>query len=295
MNLVVGATGLVGGEICRLLAEAGKPVRALVRASSDPAKVQRLEALGATIVRGDLRDRASLQAACRGAVHVLATAACIPTAYVPEQNTPATDREGYLALIDAAKKAGVRQLVYTSFSEMDGAFPLQDTKRAVEAHLRESGLVYTILRPTCFMEVWLSPHVVLDYPNRKARIQGPGENPISWISAFDVARFAVASLDNPRAENRTIDLGGPEALSPLSVVKIFETVSGKPFEVTHVPLEALRAQLAAASDPMMQSLTGLMIASNTVPAIDVKEALAAFPMKLRSVHEYARGVMTGAA
>jgi NADH dehydrogenase len=292
MNLVVGATGLVGGEICRLLAEAGKPVRALVRASSDPAKVRKLEELGATIVRGDLRDRASLQAACRGAVHVLATAACIPMAYVPEQNTPATDRDGYFALIDSAREAGVRQFVYTSFAAMDGVFPLQDTKRAVEAHLRKSGLVYTILRPTCFMEVWLGPHVVLDYPNRKARIQGPGENPISWISAFDVARFAVASLDNPRAENLTIDLGGPEALSQLAVVKIFETVGGKPFDVTHVPLETLRSALASATDPMMQSLTALMIASNTVAAIDMKDALAAFPMKLKSVQEYARAVMS---
>ena len=56
MNLVIGATGLVGMEICRLLSAAGKPVRAFVRASSDRAKVEKLKAFRANIVIGDLRD-----------------------------------------------------------------------------------------------------------------------------------------------------------------------------------------------------------------------------------------------
>src|SRR5438445_3363668 len=67
MILVVGATGLLGGEICRRLRERGHPVRALARETSDPAKVQRLTSLGAEIMRGDLKDRASLDQACRGA------------------------------------------------------------------------------------------------------------------------------------------------------------------------------------------------------------------------------------
>ncbi|MFN2513128.1 MAG: SDR family oxidoreductase, partial [Pyrinomonadaceae bacterium] len=66
MNLVVGATGLLGNEICRLLAEAGKPARALVRASSDPGKVTQLESLQLEIARGDLKNPSSLEVACRG-------------------------------------------------------------------------------------------------------------------------------------------------------------------------------------------------------------------------------------
>ena len=65
VNLVVGATGMVGSEVCRRLIAAGKDVRALVRAPSDPDKVKQLRALGAKTVLGDLRDRASLDAACR--------------------------------------------------------------------------------------------------------------------------------------------------------------------------------------------------------------------------------------
>ena len=59
-NLVVGATGLVGQGICRLLVEQGRPVRALVRCTSDPEKVARLRELGAELAHGDLKDPASL-------------------------------------------------------------------------------------------------------------------------------------------------------------------------------------------------------------------------------------------
>ena len=229
MNLIVGATGMVGTEICRLLALAGKPVRALVRATSDPAKVEKLKTLGASVVQGDLRDAASLKAACQGVKAVITTASSMPFAYNPSDNTPhTTDRDGNLSLVAAAREAGVQQLVYTSFPPMPASFPLQDAKRAVEERLRGSGLTYTILQPTYFTEIWLSPAVGFDAANRKAVIYGTGENPISWMSLLDVAQFAVASLDNPAARNATLELGGPRGISPSDVVKIFEQAGGSP-------------------------------------------------------------------
>src|SRR4051812_1521715 len=81
MNLVVGATGMVGTEICRLLTSAGQPIRAMVRNSSDPIKVELLKTLGATVMRGDLRDARSLKAACQGAKTVVTTASAMPFAY----------------------------------------------------------------------------------------------------------------------------------------------------------------------------------------------------------------------
>ena len=289
MNFVIGATGMVGMEICRLLTASGKPVKALVRASSDAGKVKKLKDMGATVVEGDLRDSASLKAACRGATAVIDTASSMPFAYAPEQNTPqSTDQDGALSLVDAARAAEVEQFVYTSFPRMAVPFPLQDAKRAVEARLRDSGLMYTILRPTNFTEVWLSPAVGFNAAESKATIYGTGDNGISWISFLDVAQFAAASLGNPAARNRTVELGGPRAISPHNVIKIFENMSGKAFEVTHVPVEALQSQLAAAVDPMQKSFIGLMLGYAGGTPIDMTDTLKAFPVKLRTVEEYAR-------
>jgi len=77
-----------------------------------------------------------------------------------------------------------------------------------------SGIAYTILRPTFFTEIWLSPAVGFDATNATATIYGAGQNPISWISLGDVAEFAVCCRDNPEARNAILELGGPQALSP---------------------------------------------------------------------------------
>lgn len=292
MNLIVGATGMVGSEICRLIAASGKPVKALVRTSSDSAKVEKLKGLGATVVQGDLRDRISLKAACRGVNAVISTASAMPFAYTPGENTPqSTDQDGCLSLIDVAREAGVQQFVYTSFPPMAASFPLQDAKRAVEARLRDSGLIHTILRATYFTEVWLSPAVGFDYVNFKAAVYGTGENAISWISFLDVAQFAVASLDNPAARNITLELGGPEGISPGDVIKIFEKVGGKVFEVTQVTVDALQGQLAGAADPMQRSFVALMLGYASATAIDMTATLKTFPLTLRTVAAYARSVM----
>ena len=79
MNLVVGATGLLGSEICRLLSAQNKTVRALVRTTSEPGKVAELEDLNAEIATGDLKDPLSLDAACRGASAVISTASSMPS------------------------------------------------------------------------------------------------------------------------------------------------------------------------------------------------------------------------
>jgi len=292
MNLVIGSTGMVGTEICRLLTASGRPVKALVRPSSAPAKVENLKRLGATVVEGDLRDPISLNAACDGVQAVISTASSMPFAYMPGVNTPqSTDQDGCLSLIEAARKAGVRQFVYLSFPPMAASFPLQDAKRAVETRLRDSGLMYTILRPTYFTEVWLSPAVGFDYLNSKATVYGTGENAISWISFLDVAQFAVASLGSPATRNVTLELGGPEGLSPRHVIEIFEKIGGEAFEVTQVPVEALQGQLAGATDPMQQSFVALMLGYAGAAAIDMTAALKTFPLKLRTVEVYARSVM----
>ena len=296
MNLVIGATGMVGSEICHLLTADKQPVRGLVRATSDPAKVDTLKSSGVEIIQGDLRDYASLQAACEGVTTVISTASSMPFSYTPGENDiSSVDRDGLKNLIRAAKAAGTKLFIYTSFSsQIDLDFPLRNAKRSVEEYLKESGLNYTILRPSYFAEVWLSPAVGFDATNGKAQIFGSGKNPISWISYLDVAKFAVLSLTTKEAQNSVLELGGPESLSPLQVVQVFEEVSGKTFEVQHVPEEALEVQQKAASDPMQQSFTGLMRCYAQGDFIDMQETLKVYPIKLATIRDYARQTLVTA-
>jgi NADH dehydrogenase len=282
---------MLGGEICRRLVAAGKPVRALVRATSDPAKVEALRALGVELAQGDLRDRASVEAACQGVRAVTSTVSSMPFSYRPGENDiQAVDLEGLTTLIAAAQAADVSRFVYTSFT-MELDFPLHNAKRAVEQRLRDSGLVYTVLRPSYFMEVWLSPALGFDAANATANLYGDGNAPISYISFQDVAQFAVDSLDNLAARYATLELGGPDAPSPLQVVRIFEEIGGRPFTVQHVPEDALRAQQEAATDPMEQSFAGLMRCYAQGDAVEMGATLEAFPLQLTSVREYASSVL----
>jgi len=287
MTLVVGATGLLGGEICRLLAAEGKPVRALVRSTSDQTKVAQLESLNIEVMRGDLKDRSSLDAACEGTSAVISTASSTLSRQAGD-SIHSVDLEGQLNLINAAQATNVSQFVLISFPQAEVEFPLQAAKRKVEEHLKASGLTYTILQPTFFMEIWLSPALGFDVANAQVQIYGSGENRMSWISYKDVAKFAVMSLDNAEARNAEIKLGGPEALSPLEVVRLFEELKGQKFEVQYVPEQALKEQKESATDPLQESFAGLMLYYSRGDVIEMQKTLHKFPVQLTSVRDYAQ-------
>lgn len=288
MILVAGSTGMVGSDICQRLVRLGKPVKALVRDTSDPAKVSKLSGLGVQIVKGDLRNPASLKAACQGVEVIIDTVSALPFSYTLGQNDiQNVDLQGAKALIDAAKAVGVKHFIFTSFSgNIDADFPLRNAKRAAEEHLKASGMIYTVLRPSYFMEAWLSPMVGFDAANAKAAIYGSGNQPISWISLFDVAQFAVECLARPAARNAVLELGGLAMVSPHQVIKLFEQAAGKTFEVSHVPAEALKARMEGATEPMQKSFAGLMYCFALGDPINMQATLKAFPVKLTSLGDY---------
>ena len=291
MYLVVGATGMVGGEVCRLLAGSNAAIRALVRRTSDPERTAALARDGVELAVGDVRDPATLKAACHGVRAVVSTASCTLSRQ-PGDSIDTVDRQGQLNLIDAAEAAGVEHFVLISFPSVDLEFPLQSAKRAVEDRLRRSRMAHTILQPTCFMEVWLGPALGFDAANASARIHGSGVARTSWISFRDVATFAVSALTSPRAINQTIQLGGPDALSPLDIVRDIERRLGRPFIVEHVPEEALRAQFEAASDPLQRSFAALTLYYAKGDVIDMSDAQRMLPIpRLTSVREHFQSML----
>ena len=209
----------------------------------------------------------------------------------PGDTIDGVDRIGQLQLIEAAASAGVKHFVYISFSPMAEDFALQRAKREVEQALIASGMAYTILRPTFFMEIWLSPALGFDVAARRARIYGTGENPISWISFPNVAEFAVRSLDTPAAHNATFTLGGPEAISPVQVVRIFEELGGAPFTVEYVLESVLRAGKASARRALDEAFAALSLAYAHGDAIDMGATLEAMPVRLVGVREYAKWLL----
>ena len=289
--LVVGATGFLGMEICRQLAASHKAVKALVRLSSDPEKVKALENLGIETVTGDIKDRGSLDEAFINVEQVISTASST-LSKVTGDSIETVDHLGQLNVIDAAEKAGVKKFVFISFPESPEQFPLQDAKRSAEETLKATGIEYTILRPTFFMEIWLGPYLGFDIKNRKATVYGHGVNKISWISLKDVARFSVLSLNNGKAANKVLELGGPEALSPMEVIKMAESVSGSSFELQYVPEEVIRNQKEKSEFPLEQSFSALMLTLARGGEIDMVEVLKMLPVQLTSVDEYVREVVS---
>lgn len=289
MILVVGATGLLGGEVCNQLRAQGKSFRALVRPSA--TKAQNLQEQGVEIVFGDLKEPASLAEACQGVRTVISTASSTLSRKQGD-SIESVDRMGQIDLVDAARNAGVRHFIFVSYNhkpQLDCA--LSRAKAEVEQLIIHSGMQYTILRASYFMEVWLSPGLGFDFNNARATVYGNGNAPVSWVSASDVARFVAACVDNPAAINREIGVGGPEALSARDVVRIFERTTGRPFEVQQVPIEDLKAKRAAEDDPLQHTFATLMLSAAGGDSIDMRRTAAEFRIPLSSVDDYSRRVV----
>jgi uncharacterized protein YbjT (DUF2867 family) len=292
MDLIAGATGLVGGAVTRALRERGRDVRALLRGDPTRPGAQELTRLGVQLARGDLADPASLEAACAGVQSVVCTATSMPAAGGDALRR--IDHDGVLALIDAAERAHVARFVYVSYSGgITRDSPLAHAKRACEARLLRSAMEAIVLRPTCFMEVWLGPHLGFDAANARARLYGEGTRGMRYVSAFDVAEFATAAVTRSESSRDVVEIGGPTAVTQLEVVRIFEARSGRRFEIEHVPAAALDAQYQA-DDPLMKTFAALMLAcADGDPVPDALESAERYAVTLTSIEQFASTVLAG--
>ena len=256
MILVVGSTGYLGSAVTKKLAAAGRPVTALVRDSSSE-KSRALQAAGAKLVTGDLKDRASIERALDGADTVISTASSTLSRREGD-SLETVDGKGVQSLIDAAEKKGVRRFIFVSFSRnITADSPLARFKRAAEKRLESSELDYTILLPTFFAEVWLSPAVGFDAAGGQVKVYGDGKAKVSYVALEDVANALVACLDNPKAGRKAVPVGGSKAYSQLEAVELVERATGRKLRREHMTAEQIQGARAAASDPMQATFLAL--------------------------------------
>ena len=288
--LVAGATGFVGGAIVHKLRQQGLVVAALVRGGQAHPAAGKIGGVGAEIIEGDLTDAGACDRACQGRDVVISTATSMPTG--ANDGLRRVDHEGTKALIDAAVRQGVKRFVYVSFSgNIRQESPLESAKRACENQLLASELTAVILRPSYFMEVWLSPALGFDATSGSVRIYGSGEAKVSYVSGNNVADFAAAAaLRNYPEKNTILEIGGPEPLSQLAVVRVFEDTWRKALTVQHVPATAIEAQWHSV-DPLQKTFGALMSAYASGDVIAGATRLAEdYGISLQSVSAYASQV-----
>lgn len=283
--LVVGATGFVGSQVAQALYARAHLIRVLVRGGRAHPRGSQFESR-VDVVDGDLTRPETLASACAGIEAAVCTATSMPQCR--ESGLLSVDLDGVSALIQAAEKAGTKKFVYTSYSgNIRFDSPLETAKRSCESLLLNSAMWAVILRPSYFMETWLSPALGFDPLNSVARIYGSGMEKISYVSAHDVAKFAVAAVEKEISVDQIVEIGGPELLSQLQAVSIFESVLRTRFSLESVPLEALHMQHRS-TDPLQKTFAALMLSYAKGDAIaDAVANSEKFGVGLHSIAEYA--------
>ena len=290
MILVCGATGVVGSRIARRLAERGVACRALVRPGTDASA---LAALGVDIVRGDLREPATLPPAV-GGVRTVVTSANAISRLLEKRSAGSiadVDDRGNAQLIEAAECAGVERFVFVSQAglgpEMAALAPLAAAKLATEERLRSSALHEVLVRPTKFQEVWLGPQTGIVAEKRRAVIYGRGQVRESYVAVDDVAELCVrlALADDPP---RLVEFGGPEQLTRSEVVDAFERAYGVRIRRVHIPRPALAAGARALRrvKPEVASLLGMALHFDVAPSQASAAPLEAVGIRPRSALDF---------
>ncbi len=243
--LVTGATGKQGGATARTLLADGHPVRALVRDPAAPAARALAEA-GARLTIGDFDDPASLRTATAGTRAVF----LIPPAEYRASGWTAEDeaRRG-IAMVDAARAAGVEQIVFSGIATMGAADSWgQDGKRRIEDAIHASGLRYTLLRPVRFMENYLLDGSPVDgvRANGEHPHLFPADRPLQMIALADIAAFAALALADPEGwHGRALELAS-DAVTPVAAAAAISAATGREIryrEISEAEAEAIGPQL----------------------------------------------------
>ena len=279
--LVLGATGQQGGSVATALRAAGWRVRALVR-SAGADKVKALAAQGIVPVRGDLADAPSIQAAMEGAYGVFSVqpSSGQGAAYgVTDEQEVSYGR----MVADAARRSGVRHLVYSS---ANAAGPTKtgvghfDTKSEIEAYVRGQEVLSTIIRPSAFMEILALPGMGLDKGTFSFFMRP--DQPMQFIAVEDIGRIVAAIFADPaKFGSQTIEIAG-DAVTGAELVEEFSLAAGRPITYQRFPDSLLE------HNAFLGSLARLVDQGRLAGHADLPALRKEFP-GLLNMHEWLQG------
>ncbi|HEU0107582.1 MAG TPA: aromatic alcohol reductase [Vicinamibacteria bacterium] len=245
--LVVGATGHLGGELVKACLQQGHEAHALVRPATrtDPEKMQLLQAAGATLHEGDLKDHDSLIRACRSADIVISAVGGMQVG-----------DEG--ALVKAVKEAGVQRFVPSDFgldpaAAGPGSCVLFDAKAAVHKMVKAAGIPYTFVHSNAFFSYWANSLGDLTrlggkVPPDEVSVYGDGNVMGALTSVPDVAKATVRAVNDPRVRNKEIRITANTITQNL-LIALWQTTSGRTVKRTSVPAAELEKIIAASTAP----------------------------------------------
>jgi len=235
MILVTGAGGTVGGEVLKQLREAGQPVRA---AFHNPTKASEARAKGIDAVALDFADRSSIASGLQGVDKLFLLGATHPNQSQLEIN-----------VVEEAKKAGVKHIVKLSvLNAAAEEYTFARWHRAVEKAIEASGLSYTFVRPTSFMQNFIN------YSGESIRSQGAfygsgRDSRTSVVDVRDIAAVTVKALTEPRHDKKVYELTGPESLTNAEIARKISGAAGKQVNYVDIPVDALRAGALSSGVP----------------------------------------------
>ena len=228
MILISGATGGIGGEVCKILKKRGTAFRAMCRKQE---QVDSFHNKGIDAVLGDFDRPDTLVAAMKGVETMF-----LITPPTPDQFAQET------AAIDAAKRAGVGRIVKISASDSNvrSPVPWARTHALIDHHLRAAGVAWTILKPTAFMQnfLWFKDPIAKGFLP-----QVTGKGSVSWVDTRDVARVAATVLVEEGHEGATYFLTGPETLDMKEAAKRLSDATGHKVRYLDLPTPVFRAIL----------------------------------------------------
>lgn len=287
--LIIGATGDVGSASAKIAVNKGHSVRALVRPSSKRDK------LGDTKSRvefcdGDILDRASLDKAFSGIEGVIISIRLTPGEMQKGRTYGDVEEGGVKNIVAAAKQHGARKIIHVSAAGVgpECISDMYQAKHRAEEAIRTSGIDYTIFKPSGMFKDFDFFHI----PNviKMGAVQkwpfGPIDFHMSPLSHIDLAQCMVSSLDNPRASQKTLEIGGPDCITQGDLLNIIAREAGIQTTYTEgVSKEQLIAMIK--SNPTKGFFTAEQIQDFVIDrGIDHKPVQEIFGIAFQRVEEY---------